>query len=734
MRTLFGLLFMALCLIGQAAEVTVKSGSGNSIKVSAGNTIADPDNDDTLLAAKWPALITASVTPSPASGWVWKSTSPSPTQKQFDGNPATTLSISVTFVSLATKPNGEPDEEETLTAFIAMPKIDLSITNPDGEKLGKDEFKSKDGIVVMLPETSEEDEVYSTIEISAISPSALGGNYQFSWDASKLKVFEDQQGTKPVEQTKDYDATRQWTFYVRGSKFSDARDDQEFKVNWISGDKKTTITNADILRLTVVKIEMTLHAPGTKVAPGQNLERPSQKDQPYAGILVANNDDDDARGSASNPKRDNDDETLGSADNDLVEVELDFLPHGMDKGTLKVEFNNQTIRAFTDQGSPLQTSDLEINLNSPQGKLSGLKQKKITLFLEGLEPHKAKEELKFVFKRKDTIKEDKALLLPVEIIDESNGQVITDKAWIKAHTDGSNVLPQMPKLKARIVGAPHDWQVDWKLESRYPRRDGRDNTDVPKTGVAIKAGDEFWDIYQAIQDGTVPKFFGGDWTVRFTIHAGSSTTNSEIKFKVLGENPDDAQCKAHITASQGIIWYAWAIAKHESADSAGFYNQFANGKSDGTAGAHGAKGEPFYSPDEGDGWGLFQRDGTGGGIDTTTEETWSWDGNMRGFLQNEYPVHLGIANNYVNSVKNSNPGTFEEPQFTIKGRVISGRDVLALTWYNGRQGRSNEQMLHFDPNKLSGERWTLNLPDAPGEDHPPGTKYVDLILDAYNGG
>ncbi len=105
---LFGIFFLTLCLTGRAAEVTVKSGSGNTIKVSAGNTIKDPDNDDTLLATKWPTLITASVTPSPAPGWTWKSTSPSPTQKQFDGNPATELSISVIFATLAKRPDGKP--------------------------------------------------------------------------------------------------------------------------------------------------------------------------------------------------------------------------------------------------------------------------------------------------------------------------------------------------------------------------------------------------------------------------------------------------------------------------------------------------------------------------------------------------------------------------------------------------------------------------------------------------
>ncbi len=184
-----------------------------------------------------------------------------------------------------------------------------------------------------------------------------------------------------------------------------------------------------------------------------------------------------------------------------------------------------------------------------------------------------------------------------------------------------------------------------------------------------------------------------------------------------------------IIANQGSIWYAWAIAKHETADSSGTYNQFTNGLANGGVGAHGQRGEPYYASSEGDGWGLFQRDSSSG-HPVTTEETWSWDGNMMGFLQNEYPEHLTIANNYVDSVQRNNVSTFEEPQFTIKGRSISGRDVLALTWYNGPQGRSNSRLLHFDPTQPSGQRWSLDLPNAPSKNQP----YVYEIINQYNGG
>jgi hypothetical protein len=297
------------------------------------------------------------------------------------------------------------------------------------------------------------------------------------------------------------------------------------------------------------------------------------------------------------------------------------------------------------------------------------------------------------------------IVLPVEVTDVSYLQIIRSTAWIKGHSSGNEVKPEMPKLEVRILGAPAAWQVEWKLENRYPRRGGRDDLNLPNVGEeagVFVAGDQPWKIWEEVENTSGPKFFGGDVRLKYKIHSGTpDATTGEVSFKIRGENPNDARCKARIIANQGAVWYAWAIAKHESQDSAGIYNQFANGLANGGAGAHGAEGEPFYSPKEGDGWGLFQRD-SASGHPVTTEETWNWDSNMKGFLHDEYPEHLAIANNYVNGVRNSHPTTFEEPQFTIKGRVISGRDVLALTWYNGPQGRSNASMLNLTAVNLQG--------------------------------
>lgn len=325
----------------------------------------------------------------------------------------------------------------------------------------------------------------------------------------------------------------------------------------------------------------------------------------------------------------------------------------------------------------------------------------------------------------------KAILRPVELKDISNNKVITDIAWIKGHkTDGSDEEPEMPKLEARVIGLPDTVQVLWKLQSRYPRRNGRDDLNVPYTGGddpgVFTIGDQPGKIWEDIDFSTDPIFGGNETLIFKLIGANGALGEGVVEFKIRGENPDDARCKAYITTNQGNIWYAWAVAKHESKQGNMLYNQFNSG-GDGPA----FKNEPNLDTTA-DGWGLFQRDSSSG-YQVTTAETWSWTENMEGFLHTEYTEHLGYANAYVDSVQQANPQKFEEPEFVIKGNTISGRHVLALTRYNGAQGRSKERLLHFDPSKQSGHRWTKDLPDAPG-DHPAGTTYVDLIMSEYNGG
>jgi len=328
-------------------------------------------------------------------------------------------------------------------------------------------------------------------------------------------------------------------------------------------------------------------------------------------------------------------------------------------------------------------------------------------------------------------------LLPMEVRDISDNTIVSDKAWIKAHKSDTDPKPQMPKLEASIPGLANNLTVEWRLEIEYDRRSGRDDMRIPagpteEPGLSTQGG-EPWKIWEELPLRPDYEFVGGDCTLKYEIlGSGSGNNSGEIKFRILDENPDDDRCKAYITSKQGTVWYAWAVAQHESGDSTGaIFNQFANGRLDGLpGGAHGDKGEPFYANDgsEGDGWGMFQRDSSSG-HPVTTLETWSWEENMEGFLDDEYPEHLAIAKSYIDYIKANNPNTFENPEFTIKGRSISGLHVLALTWYNSIRGTSSQRM-PFDGSKPAGQRWLLNLPNAPEKDQP----YVDEVLDEYNEG
>ena len=101
----------------------------------------------------------------------------------------------------------------------------------------------------------------------------------------------------------------------------------------------------------------------------------------HTGILQPNQDDDDERSSADRPARDNDDESLGANDDELVKLQLDFQPYGMDEGNLELKFDDSAIRVFTEDGTPLTREQLKVDLAAPQGPLADLKNKKMTVFL-----------------------------------------------------------------------------------------------------------------------------------------------------------------------------------------------------------------------------------------------------------------------------------------------------------------------------------------------------------------
>ena len=171
------------------------------------------------------------------------------------------------------------------------------------------------------------------------------------------------------------------------------------------------------------------------------------------------------------------------------------------------------------------------------------------------------------------------------------------------------------------------------------------------------------------------------------------------------------------------------FAKWESRDSSShhYYNQFANGKNDGSVGAHGAKGWPFYSPEEKNGWGMFQRDPTDGGIPVTIDQVWNWHTNVQVAVQQELVEKQTTATSYLQSV-GSSPPTYT----TGNGMIFSAKDTLTMERYNGANGRKNSQLLIYTPGNPPGvgigKQWRWNLPNAPSKPgQPPNPPYVDCV-------
>jgi hypothetical protein len=379
----------------------------------------------------------------------------------------------------------------------------------------------------LLPEGSAEDPIFSKIIIQKISPDSLGGNYTFEWDSQMMDLYESDKET-PVGKDKNYPAAQEHTFYAKPKKESSKEDDLDLKVSWTSEDGKTTIKDADILSITAVKVELTLYSPGKKSTPGAAIERPTEEDQEYAGILIANNDDDDKRSTPEKPAQDNDDTKLGDSDNDIVQVELGFLPTGLGNGTLEVVLPTEKIRAFDKDGKELKSSDLTIDLKSPQGPLADLKKKMLPIFLEGKEAHTAAETLKFTYKRKDTIREDKGTLLPIEmkIVDRDDPK----KKWgsEKNHTQSKPIYSGQTTgdmVSWKLAGADSWTNVTFTWSAEGP--DGE--TIAGPTG----AGENEWTINDNDDDTAANSLTWkpGNWKIKVQSGAAQTEFEQEIGWR-----------------------------------------------------------------------------------------------------------------------------------------------------------------------------------------------------------
>lgn len=244
-------------------------------------------------------------------------------------------------------------------------------------------------------------------------------------------------------------------------------------------------------------------------------------------------------------------------------------------------------------------------------------------------------------------------------------------------------IPEMPKLEISLGdGTIPGMTVEWKMAIKSERPDKRgtqDDKTYPSSGYTTLASEEPWKIYNEFNTD----FIGGKATVYFKINGGSENT---FEFKIRGKNPKDADAKTYIQSVQGNFMYAWAIAQHETRTPSGnVYNQFAT--TDGSS--WGDKGQPFYSPVEGNGWGLFQRDATGGGLIVDTGQVYSWQVNTQVAIQ-ELGQKWTIADRIFRYFRNkygNQPGWEEPPQsYQISNSYFSAWDLATIILYNHATG------------------------------------------------
>lgn len=302
--------------------------------------------------------------------------------------------------------------------------------------------------------------------------------------------------------------------------------------------------------------------------------------------------------------------------------------------------------------------------------------------------------------------------------------------------------PQMPKLEEYLGRLPSGQKIKWRIEAAYGRWSAKAFND-PETGFHESIAGQPWKI---------SKWFGGDGVLLdcqlFQADGTPVGPKRTKKFKILGKNPLDLSAKRYIASKQGTFRFAWAIAQHESRDSSNrIYNQFANGRA-GKVGEHGAPGEPFFSPKEGNGWGIFQRDPTGNGQPPLTiAQVWNWHENVLSGIEELKVKEQKFAEPYFNALRAiyQPQGKWEEPPshwvHPKTSTAMTALEVATIQCYNGgtwlvvtsdnkivydgksfkRKRKPNEHYFlscwHFLPDAPHGNKWSFE-----------GSEYVFKVI------
>ncbi|MES2477238.1 MAG: hypothetical protein V4640_15745 [Verrucomicrobiota bacterium] len=320
-------------------------------------------------------------------------------------------------------------------------------------------------------------------------------------------------------------------------------------------------------------------------------------------------------------------------------------------------------------------------------------------------------------------------------------------AWITGNT-GAEDTPEMPKLKARIVGGPASIKVRWRFECEYRRGNGYRQAYVadftrPEDKVGIPKRDDSdyteelpvsqeWEIYEHpkwIQELNENGFFGGLGKVFLKL---KDQPEIEVcRFRIGGRNPDEAVAKAYINSKAGsTYWYAYAVAKHETFGRVPgrFYNQFytdhqpAGGRIGDAANDMGwaawAKAWPLYNLDRSyskangyrqngpGGYGMFQLTlgpKTPGGNQSgeafiTRSQIWNWQKSCDRAIT-ELQGKMVSSINLENSLE-ANYSSWPQVDAATYGR-LNGRESMVLTYYNGMFGGQLERVKVTNGRRLS---------------------------------
>ena len=302
------------------------------------------------------------------------------------------------------------------------------------------------------------------------------------------------------------------------------------------------------------------------------------------------------------------------------------------------------------------------------------------------------------------------LLLPVEIRDingagDADDVTITpwdtsqniannNIAWIDAHQSAQNVAPRMPQLEFRVPGLPDGLTIEAKLNVQYTRgnraraarNQAEDRVRIPANGNFAQVNGDAWQLYNEADwqtELTERGFFGGEATLTYQIkQVGNIVVGpEEIDFRIGGENPDDARCKAYIEAQPnagpgGTLWFAYAIAKSESRDYNGGgsrYNQFLELPTHRRDVGRPLFGNDAHGPG---GYGMFQVTGTAADNDANIprEQFWNWMENVDGAMP-ILAAKRAIADRWMNNAAPRNPPNPRPDGQRPQARFDRGVDV-----------------------------------------------------------